>query len=148
MWYPVISMTGYITRLKLFMLRILLSLLLWIPLLLVEEVGAKQALQLATVEIGVIENDQQFDRRIKPRTRGIKPHPKKGERFTQSNRSFTVTGYREGEYVHGEIRFNGGQDISGYIYRLDKDKVYIYGTLYKKKIIAYDLEGNLYQLIY
>ena len=63
---------------------------------------------------------------------------------------YAVEGYSNGTYVHGEIEVRKqNSEIDGYIYGVKKIKTYIYGEFGRDdEIIAYDIHGNLYQLVF
>ncbi|MFQ5469081.1 MAG: hypothetical protein ACE5EH_02115 [Gammaproteobacteria bacterium] len=67
----------------------------------------------------------------------------------RSRNYYDVEGYSNNHFVQGEIEINRSDGkINGYIFGSNQDKTYIYGELNKyQDVVAYDKEGNVYQLI-
>ena len=93
------------------------------------------ALQVATVRI----------------SESTTPKPRTHESTVKKNKvkkRHLVEGYRNSKHLHGSILLKNKNHFTGYLYPAHNqgDKIYVYGEIYKKQFIAYDIKGNLYQL--
>ena len=70
------------------------------------------------------------------------------KKISKEKKRRLVEGYRNSQHWHGSVLFKNKNHFTGYLYsaRNKGSKIYVYGEIHQKQVIAYDSKGNLYQL--